>query len=245
MKDIAAIVLAAGRGTRLNSRTVNKVMLPIGGKPMIGHTVNVLKKSGIDTVVIVVGFAKQSIIDYLGDSVLYAEQRKQLGTAHAAECGLKILPAKISDVVIVYGDDSYCYPPKLLQKMIALHKNKKADVTLLTVEKDNPRGLGRILRDTNDKVVGIVEEKNATAKQKEIKEINTGCYVFDRKFLEEYLPRVKKNKVSGEYYLPDLVELAVKNKKRLEAIRGSNIPWRGVNTRGELTQARRIMTMIQ
>lgn len=244
LKNTGAIVLAAGKGTRLNSTTQNKVMRNIGHKPMIGRTVEILKKVGLKPIIIVVGFGKELIKKYLGGSVKYAVQEKQLGTAHAASCGLKALPKEINNVLVVYGDDSYCYPVNLLAKLVNLHSRENADITILTIEKDNPFGLGRILRDKNDSVVGIVEERNADKKQKEITEINTGCYVFNAKFLNDYLSKIKKNKLSGEYYLTDLVELAVKNKKKLEAVRGNKIPWRGVNTPSELKEARNIIAKL-
>lgn len=242
MGKIGAIVLAAGKGTRLNSKIINKVMLSLCGRPMIGYTVNLLKKVKLSPIVVVVGFKKEAVGGYLQNKVLYAWQKKRLGTAHAASCALELLPhATVEDVLIVNGDDSYLYPPKLLKKLIKTHQEKQADLTLLTIEKENPFGLGRILRNSKGKVVGIVEHKDATESQRRIKEINPQCWVFKRKFLEEFLSKVKKSQVTGEYYLTDLVKVAVKNNKRVEAVRGGRIPWRGVNTAEELKEAREMM----
>jgi bifunctional N-acetylglucosamine-1-phosphate-uridyltransferase/glucosamine-1-phosphate-acetyltransferase GlmU-like protein len=112
---------------------------------------------------------------------------------------------------------------------------------MLTVEIDDPTGLGRIIRNGGGKVAGIVEEKVASGEQKNIHEINTGCFVFNREFLEEYLPKIGKNETAQEYYLTDIVEIAVKNNKKIEAYAAGKIPWRGVNRPEELEEARRLV----
>lgn len=241
MKKIGAIVLAAGKGTRLNSKIINKVMLPLCGRPMIGYTIDLLKKTGFTPIVVVVGFKREAVMDYFKNRVLYVFQKKRLGTAHAASCALKILPNNVKDVLIVNGDDSYFYSPKLLKKLIRIHKERGADLTLLTVEKDNPTGLGRILRNKKREVVGIVEHKDASFAQRKIKEINPQCWFFKKSFLHEFLPKVKKSEVTGEYYLTDLVALAVGDGRKIETVRAGKIPWRGVNTAEELNEARKMV----
>lgn len=237
----AAIVLAAGKGTRLNCKKTNKVMLSINGTPMIDFSIKLLKKVKLNPIIVVVGFKKEHVIKYLKSEVLYAVQKKRLGTAHAVSCAMKILPKNISNILIVNGDDSYFYPPKLLKKLIKQHEKKRADLTLLTVHKDNPNGLGRIIRDAKGEIKGIVEEKNANSEQKKIQEINPQCWVFKVSFLKNYLPKVKKDKVSREYYLTELVSMAVKNKAKIEDVKGGKISWRGVNTPEELEEAKRII----
>lgn len=242
---IAAIVLAAGKGTRMNSRHVNKVILPLAEKPMIAYTLDLLKKIKIGKIVIVVGFAHKSIKKFLGPDYIYAHQRKRLGTAHATKCGLKSVSSNVDDILILNGDDSAFYRPEVIRKLVAEHKKKKADLTLLTIEAENPNGLGRILRNSGGKISGIIEDKDATSGQKKIKEINPACYVFKRKFLEKYLPRVSKSNVSGEYYLTDLIRLGVENKKKVASLTVKNIFWRGVNTWEELKEAEAMMRRIQ
>lgn len=238
--------MAAGKGKRMNSKEKNKVSLELEGRSMISYSIALLNKVQLVPIVVVVGFAKESVKKALKrHKVLYAEQKKRLGTAHAVWQALKVLPKEVSGVLIVNGDDSYLYPARLLKRLIRTHQEKQAILSLLTIEKENPFGLGRILRNSKGKVVGIVEHKDATEEQKRIKEINPQCWVFQRKFLEEFLPKVKKSKVTGEYYLTDLVELAVRNNKKIEAIKGGKIPWRGVNTPEELKEARRLIKHIK
>lgn len=237
----AAIVLAAGKGTRLNCKETNKVMLSINGTPMIDFSIKLLKKTKLNPIIVVVGFKKEHIMKYLEDKVWYAVQKKRLGTAHAVSCAIKIMPKTTSNVLIVNGDDSYLYSTDLLRKLIKHHEREKADLTLLTLHKDNPKGLGRIIRDEEGKIIGIVEEKNANSKQKKIQEINPQCWVFKTSFLKKYLPKVKKDRVTGEYYLTELISMAVKNNAKIEDVKGGKIVWQGVNTSEELEEVRKMM----
>jgi len=238
---IAAIILAAGHGTRMNSTRTNKVMSILGGKPMLYYTIGHIRSVGIRSIVVVVGFAKENIRSYFGSNVTYAVQEKQLGTADAALCGMQMLPGAIDTVLSVYGDDSYNYSKELLERMIRTHREEQADVTLLTVTMDDPTGLGRIVRDKNGRLSSIVEDKNATKEQKRIREINTGCYVFNRRFAQQIIPEIPLNRVSCEYYLTDCIELAVRRGNRVASVKAGSIPWRGVNRPEELEEARLIL----
>lgn len=240
MSKTAAIILAAGRGTRMNSTTQNKVMNELHGKPMLYYSIDNLNKAGFEPIITVVGFAKESIMDYFGESILYAEQTQFIGTADALACGLKSVPLETENVLSVYGDDSYLYSPKLLTTLEEKHINSNADVTILTVDIDDPTGLGRIVRE-DGKVTGIIEEKVATVEEKKIHEINTGCFIFKRHFIERYLLKIKKNPIAQEYYLTDIIEVAVEHNKKIEAVRGGKIPWRGVNRPEELEEARKLL----
>lgn len=242
-QQLGAIVLAAGKGKRMNSKSVNKVALPLADKPMIVHTVNILEKAGIQEIVVVVGFAKKSVINALGSKVIFAEQRKRLGTGHAALCGLKKLPKNVSDVLIINGDDSAFYPQSLLKDLIKAHFLADAAMTFLTIERDNPFGLGRIVRDSKGQLVAIVEEKDASKDQRSIKEINPGCYILKVSFLSKYLKKIQKSKVTGEYYLTDLIALGIANKEKVETLKAGIIAWRGVNTKDELSEAERLFSL--
>jgi bifunctional UDP-N-acetylglucosamine pyrophosphorylase/glucosamine-1-phosphate N-acetyltransferase len=241
MNKTAAVILAAGRGTRMNSHETNKVMSMVHDKPLLQYSINNLHKAHFSPIVVVVGFAKESIMNYFGSTVLYAEQMEAKGTAHALSCGLSILSSDVGQILSVYGDDSYLYSPELLVKLINTHEESKAEMTVLTVEMDDPTGLGRIVRDEKGYISGIVEEKNATNKERNIQEINTGCYVFKRAFLEEFLPKITENPVAHEYYLTDIIELAVRHNKKIEAVQVEKIPWRGVNGPEELEEARKLL----
>jgi bifunctional UDP-N-acetylglucosamine pyrophosphorylase/glucosamine-1-phosphate N-acetyltransferase len=240
MENIGAIILAAGKGKRMQLTDKNKVTEELGGKPIIVHAVDLLEYVGVSPIIIVVGFAKESVRQILGERVLYAEQQDQLGTAHAAMAGLSVLPKEVTDVIIFNGDDSAFYSKDLIVKLIETHKKSQAAVTLLTLTLTNPLGLGRIKRDDKGAIIGVVEEKDATAQELEITEINPGCYVFTVEFLTKFLPNVEKSVTTHEYYLTSLIDLAVKANLTIATLTKENIYWRGVNTKEELEEARKM-----
>lgn len=240
MNKIAGIILAGGKGKRMKSKTINKVALSLGGRPMILYAFKLLESLKISPIIVVVGFAKDSVIDILKDRVLYVEQKKRLGTAHAVKIALNYLPKGINDVVILNGDDSAFYKKKTIKTLIERHKEKESSFTFLTVELDNLKGLGRVVRNDIGKVKAIVEEKDASIEQKLIKEVNPACYVFKVKFLRTFLKKIEKSPKTGEYYLTSLVDLAIKNKEKIETLNGGKIFWRGINTMDELKEAQRL-----
>lgn len=245
MKNIAAIILAAGEGKRMNSLKTNKVISLLEGKPMILRTVEKLQELSIDTIIIVVGFAKDSVKKVLDNRVIFAEQNKRLGTAHAVSCALKKLPEGIKTLLVLGGDDSAFFSKETIVNLINLHLRKKAALSFLTIMIENPAGLGRIVRDVGGKVTGIVEDKDATKEQKTIKEINPGCYVFEVSFLRKYLAKINKSPVSGEYYLTSLVDIAMKNKENIQVVAAGKIPWRGINTPEDLKEAERLFLTLK
>lgn len=240
MKKFGAIVLAAGKGKRMNSKTINKVMIALGGKPMILYIIELLRELKIDPIMVVVGFAKQGIISLLQGQVIFAEQKKRLGTGHAVLCALQKLPPSIENVLVLNGDDSAFYTKKTIEDLIEIHFSSKSALTFLTIVLSNPYGLGRVVRDERGEVVAVIEEKDATDEQRKIKEANTACYVFRVDFLKRYLGQVKKSKVTGEYYLVDLIRIARESNERIETLQGKDISWRGVNTPAELQEAEQI-----
>ena len=242
-KQVSAIILAAGKGARMNnSKKVNKTMMLLGDKPMVAFVVETLKKLNLGQIILVVGYAKESIITYFQDKVDYAVQRRCLGTANAVKVGLKQLSKKNDYVLVTNGDDSAFYSKVIFAKLIKACLQPGVVFSLLTLRKRKPEGLGRIIRDSSGQLIGIIEEKNATRKQKEIKEINTGTYCFRRKFLEKYLPLVRKNKLTGEYYLTDTVSLAIRNKLQVATLKlKDETCWHGVNTKDQLKKAQRKM----
>lgn len=242
---IGAIVLAAGKGSRMNSKDVNKVTLMLADKPMIQHSVELLEKLHIHPIVIVVGFAKESVMNILGERVYFAEQQKRLGTAHAARKGLeKIVQLNVQDVLIIQGDDSAFYQEDIIQKLIDKHILEDAALTFLTIDTKNPNALGRVVRSKDGKIQKIVEEKDATDEEKLITEINPACYVCKTDFLKKYLPLIEKSPVTGEYYLTSLIDLAIKNNEHVETLRGGNIQWRGINTTEELKEAQHMFATL-
>lgn len=241
MNHISAIILAAGKGKRMNSKNFNKVSLPLKNKPMILYAIDLLSRLKINPVVVVVGFAKRSVIELLENrEIIFAEQKKRLGTAHAVTCGLRKIPGNVSDVLVFNGDDSAFYSEEVVNKLISHHISSNSSLTFLTVDVENPTGLGRVVRDEEGKVVKIVEEKDANENEKNIREINPACYFFKLSFLKKYLKKVPKSNVTGEYYLTHLIDIAIENKQKIDAVRGGLIPWRGVNTKEELAEAEKM-----
>lgn len=241
-KNLAAIILAAGKGTRMESKKVNKVTMRLANKPMILHTVELLEELDIKKIIVVVGFAKESVMKLLDKRVSFVEQKKRLGTAHAVAISLKKLGNQIKNVLVLNGDDSAFYSKDTIEKLVNKHFDKNPSFTFLTIEKENPYGLGRIVRDKKGNVISIIEEKDASKNLREIKEVNPACYIFTVKFLKKYLPKVEKSKVTGEYYLTSLIDIGIKNKEKIETLRAGKLTWRGVNTREELAEAERLFS---
>jgi bifunctional N-acetylglucosamine-1-phosphate-uridyltransferase/glucosamine-1-phosphate-acetyltransferase GlmU-like protein len=242
-EKLGAIILAAGQGKRMESKDVNKVTLPLGGKPMILHTAELLKTIAVSPIVIVVGFAKESVKGLFNGDVLFAEQKQRLGTAHAVQVALNELPDSVEDVLILQGDDSAFYGQEIIKNLLSIHRENAADFTFLTIDVDNPTGLGRILRSSQGGLLGIVEEKDANEKQKKINEINPACYVANVRFLKKYLPYVKKSLVTGEYYLTSLIDIGIKNNEKIQTLRAGKIIWRGINTKQELEEAEKLLNL--
>lgn len=245
-RELGAIILAAGRGKRMNAKGMNKVTFQLANKPLVKHSIDLLEHMQFKSLVVVVGFAKESVKEVLKDdkNVIFAEQTKRLGTAHAVSCGFKKVPDDITDVLVINGDDSAFYTQEVISQLASKHIDAEAAVTFLTVKLANPFGLGRVVRDAEGQVISIVEEKDATEEQRKIQEINAACYFFSTAFLKKYLKRIEKSKVTGEYYIVSLIEIAAKYGEPIKTIQ-VEIPWRGVNTPAELQEAERLYQSIQ
>jgi bifunctional N-acetylglucosamine-1-phosphate-uridyltransferase/glucosamine-1-phosphate-acetyltransferase GlmU-like protein len=200
----------------------------------------------VEPILVVVGHAKESVQNALKDaSVAFVEQKEQLGTGHAVKSAIDRIPDIITDIIILYGDDSYIYNQDILKRIINTHMTQEAALTFLTIQVDNPAGLGRIIRNNNGQVTDIIEEKDATEEQKKTKEINPNCYIFKSEFLKKYLPKIEKSPVTGEYYLPAIIKIARENKEKIEVVNGGFLPWKGVNTKEELEEAKNLFVSIK
>lgn len=234
MDKVGAIILAAGRGSRMKSKDTNKVALNVNDRPLILRSIDIIKSSGIKEIVVVVGFAKESVIKLLTPDIKIAVQNELLGTGDAERIGLSKISSETEYVLSVYGDDSFLYTPEIFSEMVNTHKGTQAVMTLATVNLDNPTGYGRIVRDKNGKIIRIVEELDATDSERKIKEVNTGCYLFTKKILEQNIRKINKNELKGEYYLTDILEIFIQNKYPIASISIGTGNWRGVNTPEEL-----------
>ena len=240
MSNIFAVILAAGQGTRMKSK-LYKVLHPVCGKPMVQHVVDHIQTLDVNRIVTVVGHGAETVQEQLGDKSEYVLQAKQLGTAHAVQQAEAILSSEEGTTLVICGDTPLIRP-ETMQALFEHHQAKKAKATILTAVAEDPTGYGRILRGEHGQVEQIVEQKDATAAQQLVTEINTGTYCFDNKMLFETLKLVKNDNAQGEYYLPDVIELLQKQAEIVEAYVIEDFEETlGVNDRFALAQAETLM----
>ncbi len=242
MEETLAIVMAAGKGTRMHSKK-SKLVHQIYGKELVKRAVENARKAGIDDVIAIVGYQKEQVQAVLGDTVKYAFQEEMLGTGHAVMQAKKYLKGKEGKVVILSGDVPILRPTTI-KALIEKSIERKEYATLLTAIYDNPSGYGRIIRDEGGNVKAIVEDKDATEMQKGIKEINAGIYCFDIKELLSALDSITSNNAQGEYYLTDVIKIM--NDKGLKTgavIVEDNTEILGVNDKIQLELLTRVLRL--
>ncbi len=230
------VILAAGMGTRMKSH-LPKVLHPIGGKPLIQHCIAAAVEAAGTTPVLVVGHAAEAVRNAVGDAALYAEQAEQLGTGHAvlqAEQAAAGAPV----ILVTYGDMPLL-KPETLRALMAVREQSGAAVAMLTLITANARGFGRVLRDAGgERVLAIVEEVACTPEQLDIKEVNVGVYALDGAWVWDALRRIQPNPRKGEYFLTDLVEMAVVDGREVRAVIAQDeAECIGINTRVDLADA--------
>lgn len=204
-ENVIALVLAAGKGTRMKSDK-SKLVHKIYGKELVRRVVEAAQKSGVDDIVTVVGYKKEQVQLVLGESVKYAYQEEMLGTGHAVLQAEEYLKDKYGKVVVLNGDVPILRP-ETIKNLIEKSINNKEYATVLTAIYSNPTGYGRIVRDIGGNIKGIVEEKDATEEEKRIQEINAGIYCFDIQELLKALKKIQPNNAQKEYYLTDVVRI--------------------------------------
>lgn len=240
MENIIAIVMAAGKGTRMKTNK-SKVVHKIYGKELIARVAQTVQKAGINDIIAVVGHKRDDVQKVLGDSVKYAYQEELLGTGHTAMQAIPYLKGKKGKVVVLYGDVPLVRP-ETIKKLIAKSVAEKESATILTALYNNPTGYGRVVRDALGNVKAIVEEKDATDEEKAITEINGGIYCFDIEELILALEKITRNNAQGEYYLTDVIKIM--NEKGLKTgaiIVEDNTEILGVNDRAQLEMLTRIL----
>ena len=239
MRPAAAIVLAAGDGTRMLSR-VPKVVHPLYGKPLIGHVLDAIREVGIRRIVAVVGYRSDMVRGQLGSGVETVVQRALKGTAHAVQQALPKLKGFTGDIVVLYGDTPLLTPQTVLG-LLETHRRERAVCTLLTARLSDPIGYGRIVRDQTGRIVRIVEEADATQAERAIEEINVGAYCFQGKALREALRSIRPAP-NGEYYLTDTVAYLVRKGAPLASATTRSVgEFMGINTRADLARVQTIM----
>lgn len=231
-----AIVLAAGKGTRMKSKKY-KVLHDVAGKSMIEHVVDNVKQSGVEQLVTIVGHGAQNVKETLGDASLYSFQEEQLGTAHAVKMASEHLKDEQGTTLVVCGDTPLI-TAATLKSMIEHHENAKAQATVLSATAENPYGYGRILRDSAQRLTKIVEQKDASETERQINEISSGIFAFDNQVLFEKLELVRNENAQKEYYLPDVLSLILDDKGNVEIYHTDDFEEiMGVNDRVMLSEA--------
>ena len=237
---LAAVILAAGQGTRMKSK-LPKVLHPVAGKPMVRYALDAVRALGVDKTVLVVGHGADEVRHAIGNDAMFALQAEQRGTGHAVLQSRDLLQGQADTVLVTYGDMPLMRT-ETFQRLINLHTSCKPTITMLTVRSEDSMMFGRIVRDNTGRVLGIVEESEATPEQLKIRELNCGVYCFDATWMWKHLTQLKPSAKKGEYYLTDLIGMAVKENRNIESITIDGVEEIiGVNTRVHLANAERIM----
>lgn len=236
---LKTLILAAGKGTRMNSE-LPKVIHKVNGIPMIKKILFELEKLGTEENILILGHKKEKILEIVGD-VKYVVQEQQLGTGHAIMQAENICENYDGDVMILCGDTPLLRA-ETLEKMYEEHKRLANTTTILTSICENPFGYGRIIKNKDNTVLGIIEEKEATSEVKKIKEVNAGVYCCNAKDLFQTLKKITNNNEKSEYYLTDIVEIQVNESKKVGSfLLLDNTEILGVNSKVDLAKASSIL----
>lgn len=237
--NFKAIILAAGKGTRMKSK-YPKVIHKVCGKEMVNNVINVSQKSGVNDIVVILGHESDVVKERLPKDSMIAMQTEQLGTGHAVKMAKEYINDE--DTIVVLCGDTPLIKEDTLKRLFAYHLENEYHATVLTTKVDNPTGYGRIIRDNNEDLLKIVEQKDANEEEKAVKEINSGIYCFNGKSLRESLDLIDNNNAQGEYYLTDTIYIMRDRGQKVGAYNGSTIEeLMGVNSRVELSKAEEIM----
>jgi len=250
MKHISAIVMAAGLGKRMRSKTA-KVLHPVAGRPMVWYMASLARRVSDGNVVVVVGHQGDQVKAFLDQEKEALEphdivvQTKQLGTGHAVQQTKSVLAPKgkpVSELCLILNGDTPLLTQGTVEQLVAQHEQTQAAVTILTTEVDNPHGYGRVMRRANGQVVKVVEEKDASPEEQANHEINVGTYVVNSAFLFKALAELKPNNAQGEYYLTDIIGFAVGQGLRVSGMKTADpSECFGVNSREHLAFAEQTM----
>ncbi len=236
-KELRVVILAAGKGTRMNS-DLPKVLHKLQSKPLIDYVIDESELLNPKEIILVVGFKKESVIKHTESRInlKYATQIEQLGTGHAVLQTNELLKNRRGHILILYGDVPNI-KASTLQPIVNDHISNNRDLTLITAEIDDPTGYGRIIRDKNGNLLKIVEEKDCSDDEKKIKEWNPGIYIFKIPEIFKILNNIKTNNASKEYYLTDAIGLAQQSNMQIKAIKIKNSDEViGVNTADQLKE---------
>lgn len=241
MKPVAAVILAAGKGTRMRCKTP-KVVQPVAGRPMIFYALDLANTLNASPVVVVLGHQADEVRQQLPVAGWQAvEQTEQMGTGHALRQTEEILKDFPGDILVLHADVPLLQA-ETLQRLVETHQRSEADATLLTAVMDQPGRLGRVLREPNGQIMKIVEALDATEAERAVNEINTGTYCFRASFVFTAIQNLTSNNVKGEYYLTDVIGAACRAGHAVQAVQCGD--WReavGVDSKADLAKAEAII----
>lgn len=249
MKNIIAVILAAGQGKRMGSEEAKlpKVMFKIADKPMIRYSIDNLRSAGVSDVVVVVGYEKEKVTNYLKNEVEYVEQHEQLGTGHATAMAKEKAKDKTKWLLVCYGDMPL-FQPATIKKLIKEIETEKPTLSMLTVKFDDPEfwAYGRIVRNTDNGIEKIIEQKDCDPEELKIKECNPSFFIFDNKWFWDNIMKLSTANAQKEYYLTDMIGLASKQGKKIIGISVDH-EWEalGINNPEQLIEAEEILKKIK
>ena len=242
MARIKAVILAAGKGTRMKSE-LPKVIHKALGKPMVKYSIEAAMEAGAEAsdICLVVGHKADLVKEEVGPDVTYVLQEEQLGTGHAVKCASEFIGEE--GLTMVLCGDTPLITGKTLKRLVDTHIAEGNAITVLTAKVDDPTGYGRIIKDSWGKFVKIVEQKDATLEEQRVDEINSGMYIFDSAILNKALSKLTNDNAQGEYYLTDTIEI-VKSENLGEVatmvVENAN-EIKGVNSPEQLKEAEEIL----
>jgi bifunctional UDP-N-acetylglucosamine pyrophosphorylase/glucosamine-1-phosphate N-acetyltransferase len=242
MHTVQPIILAAGKGTRFVGYDHPKVLAEFRGRPLLDYVLKAYEATDFAQPIVVVGYKAEEVVDFVGRRATTVLQKELLGTANAVEAALPSVPRECETVIVTYGDMPFI-TPATLAKLALQHSDTHATITATTVMFDDPDlfSYGRIIRDENGKFTKIVEQAMANPEIRSIKENNVGLYAIDKQWLTEHIRQIRLNK-KDEYFITDIIEIAVRNKVGVETITVAD--WHdalGINTPEQLKLAEEVI----
>ena len=238
MPNVVAVIMAAGKGSRMKSK-LPKVLHTLAGKTLIEHILDTVNQIGIERPLVVVGHERDEIAALIGGRATLVVQEEQLGTGHAVRQAVPHL--RDDQIVLVLSGDQPLLKAETLRALIDFHEERKVSASVLTAHLDNPYGYGRVMKDGTS-VLKIVEERDASFAQKQTREINTGTYCFEALVLKEALEMITPQNAQGEYYLTEAIDIIIRNGEKVLAYPASDPQEAfGINSRGQLAEAEAVL----